>query len=246
MKPFVILQLRPERDVSDDEYGAILAKTGLAAGDTLRVCLDHQDLPEGFALSAYSGVIVGGGPGCFSDPPEAKSATEARIEAAILALMPDVTAQDAPFMGCCYGMGALGQHLGAEVSKRRYGEKVAAVPCTKTEAGRSDPLLANLPDRFDAFVGHKEALQEIPEGAVHLMSGDGCPYQMIRYGQNVYATQFHPEADADGVAVRIRAYRDKGYFPPEEAEPLIAAVADADVVDSARILANFVTRYARD
>ena len=145
-------------------------------------------------------------------------------------------------MGCCYGMGALGQHLGAEVSKRRYGEKVAAVPCTKTEAGRADPLLVNLPDRFDAFVGHKEALQEIPEGAVHLMSGDGCPYQMIRYGQNVYATQFHPEADADGVAVRIRAYRDKGYFPPEEAEPLIAAVADADVVGAGEEVSDLLPR----
>lgn len=246
MKPFLILQLRPERDVSDDEYAAILAKAGVSADDTVRICLDHQDLPDGIDLSAYSGVIVGGGPGCFSDPPEAKSPTEARIEAAILSLMPAVTAQDVPFMGCCYGMGALGQHLGAEVSKRRYGELVAAVLCTKTEAGRADPLLANLPERFDAFVGHKEALQEIPDGAVHLMSGESCPYQMIRYGQNVYATQFHPEADADGVAVRIRAYRDKGYFPPEEAEPLIAAVADADVVDSARILANFVARYARD
>jgi GMP synthase (glutamine-hydrolysing) len=246
MKPFLILQLRPERDVSDDEYAAILAKSGLRAEDTHRICLDHEDLPEALDLTHYSGVIVGGGPGCISDPADRKTPTEARIEAAILSLMPEVVRRDVPFMGCCYGMGALGHHLGSEVSKRRYGESVGAVPCTRTEAGRDDPILADLPDRFDAFVGHKEALQELPEGAVHLMRGEACPFQMIRYGRNVYATQFHPEADGDGVAVRIRAYRDKGYFPPEEAEPLIARVADADVADSARILANFVRHYTRN
>jgi len=84
----------------------------------------------------------------------------------------------------------------------------------------------------------------LPAGEVHMMRGEACPFQMIRHGQNVYATQFHPEADAAGVTVRIRAYRDKGYFPPEEAEPLIARIADAEVSDSARILANFVKRYA--
>ncbi|WP_424971567.1 glutamine amidotransferase [Dinoroseobacter sp. S76] len=246
MKPFLILQLRPERDVSDDEYAAILSKSGLAEADAIRVCLDHQDLPEGLDLTQISGVIVGGGPGCFSDAPETKSPIEARIETAILSLMPEITERDIPFMGCCYGMGALGQHLGAEVSKRRYGESVAAVPCTKTDAGRADPILADLPEQFDAFVGHKEALQALPQGAVHLMSGEACPFQMIRYGENVYATQFHPEADGAGVAVRIRAYREKGYFPPDEADSLIAEVAKADVDDSARILANFVRHYARD
>lgn len=245
MKPFLILQLRPEKDVSDDEFGAILAKSKLRAEDAHRICLDHQDLPSGLDLRAYSGVIVGGGPGCISDPVSQKSPIEARIETAILALMPEIVDRDVPFMGCCYGMGALGHHLGGEVSKRRYSESVAAVPCVRTDAGRNDPILADLPDRFDAFVGHKEALQDLPDGAVHLMRGDVCPFQMIRYGQNVYATQFHPEADAAGVAVRIRAYRDKGYFPPEEAEPLIEKVSTADVTDSARILENFVAHYAR-
>lgn len=245
MKPFLILQLRPEKIVSDDEYGAILAKSGLGAAQTHRICLDHQDLPEALDLSAYSGVIVGGGPGCVSDLPQDKSPTEARIEATILSLMPQITENDVPFMGCCYGIGVLAHHLGAEVSKRRYGEAVGAVPCRLTEAGRADPVLADLPDTVTAFVGHKEALQDLPAGAAHLMTGEVCPYQMIRVKQNIYATQFHPEADPDGLAVRVRAYREKGYFPPEEAEGLIARNAHVDTTDAARILKNFVTRYAR-
>lgn len=246
MKPFLILQLRPEKVVSDDEYAAILAKSGLRAENTHRICLDHEDLPADLDLSAYSGVIVGGGPGCVSDPPELKTPTEAKIEDAILSLMPEITSRDVPFMGCCYGIGVLGHHLGVEVSKRHYSEAVGAVPCTKTEAGQADPVLKDLPETITAIVGHKEALQTLPEGAVHLMAGEVCPFQMIRVGQNIYATQFHPEADPDGLAVRVRAYKDKGYFPPEEADALIARNADVDTSGAAQILRNFVQHYAQD
>ena len=240
MKPFLILQLRPETEAADDEYAAFLRKGGLTADRAHRVRLDQQALPGDLDLSDYAGVIVGGGPGCVSDAPGDKTPTEARIEAQCLALMPSVVANDIPFLGCCYGIGILAHHLGAEVSKRAHGEPVGAVTCTITA---QDPLLDGVPDRFDAFVGHKEAVQALPDGAVHLVSSGPCPFQMIRYGQNVYATQFHPEADAAGFETRIRIYRDKGYFPPEDAEDLITMCRTADVVWPERILRNFFGRY---
>lgn len=243
MKPFLILQLRPETEAADDEFAAILAKGRLTADRTHRIRLDQQDLPADLSLDAYAGVIVGGGPGCVSDAPEDKDPTEARIEAACLSLMPEFTARDMPFMGCCYGIGILTHHLGAEVSKARYGEPVGTTTCELTDAGRTDPLLSGLPDRFDAFVGHKEAAQTLPEGCAHLLHSDACPFQMIRYGQNVYATQFHPEADAAGFETRIRIYRNKGYFPPEAAEDLIAMCRAADVTVPELILQRFVARY---
>jgi GMP synthase (glutamine-hydrolysing) len=243
MKPFLILQLRPEADVSDDEYFAILAKGGLSEADTHRICLDREKLPANLDLHSYAGVIVGGGPGCVSDPPEKKSEVEAQIEREVQSLMPQIVAEDIPFMGCCYGIGVLGHHLKAEVSKRAYSEPVGATGCTVTEAGREDPLLMGLPERFEAFVGHKEALQELPEGCVHLLEGDACPYQMIRYGKNVYASQFHPEADPDVFELRIHAYRNKGYFHPDEADSLIAMCRSADVHMPERILQAFVARY---
>ncbi|MCV2881370.1 glutamine amidotransferase [Actibacterium sp. XHP0104] len=243
MKPFLILQLRPEAEASDDEYQAFLRKGGLAEADTHRIRLEREDIPADLNLDDYSGVIVGGGPGCVSDDPAKKTPEEAKIEAEILALMPQITARDIPFMGCCYGIGVLAHHLGAEVSKTQYGEPVGTADCSVTDAGRDDPLLAGLPGRFDAFVGHKEAVQNLPEGAVHLLSSPTCPYQMIRYGQNVYATQFHPEADGDGFETRIRIYKHKGYFPPEEADSLIAMCRAADVHVPELILRNFVKRY---
>ncbi|WP_095590811.1 glutamine amidotransferase [Actibacterium ureilyticum] len=243
MKPFLILQLRPETEASDDEYQAFLDKGGLAAADTHRIRLDQQTVPDDLDLTAYSGVIVGGGPGCVSDAPQDKTEAEARIEAAILAMMPQITAQDIPFMGCCYGIGILAHHLGAPVSKEMYGEPVGPVACTLTDAGQADPVLDGLPDGFSAFVGHKEAVQTLPDGCAHLIASGPCPFQMIRFGQNVYATQFHPEADSEGFALRIRIYRNKGYFPPADADRLIETCRAADVRMPERILRNFVARY---
>ncbi|WP_424930933.1 glutamine amidotransferase [Amaricoccus macauensis] len=243
MKPFLILQLRPEAVVSDDEYAAILDKGGLTEDRAHRVRLDQDRLPEDLDLDQYAGVIVGGGPGCVSDAPETKSEMEARIETAVLGLMPEITGRDIPFLGCCYGIGILAHHLGAEVSKARYGEAVGTASCVVTREGKGDPIMIGLPDGFDAFVGHKEAVQELPEGCVHLLSSETCPFQMIRYGRNVYATQFHPEADADVFALRIEVYRDKGYFPPGDAARLIEACRAADAGMSARILRNFTERY---
>ena len=158
--------------------------------------------------------------------------------------MPEILARDMPFLGCCYGIGLLAHHLGARVSKERFSEVVSAVPCDLTEAGQADPLLAGLPRRFNALVGHKEAVQELPDGAVHLMFSETCPFQMIRAGENVYATQFHPEADGQVFADRIRIYREFGYFPPEEAAALTEACLAAQVTEPERILKRFVARYA--
>ncbi len=246
MKPFLILQLRPETEASDDEYDAFLDKGGLTRDQTVRVRLDREAIPPDLRLDDLSGVIVGGGPGCVSDPWEAKSPVERTIEQAVMGIMPEICARDFPFLGCCYGIGILAHHLGGEVSKARYGEEVGATTCTMTPQGGRDPLLAGLPAHFRAFVGHKEAVQALPRGCVHLLESPTCPFQMIRHGRNVYATQFHPEADSAGFALRIRIYRHRGYFAPEDADRLIAMCESENVESPRHILRNFVKRFGRD
>ena len=243
MKPFLILQLRPEAEASDDEYQAILDKGGLRADQTHRIDLAKTNLPADLNPNDYSGVIVGGGPGCVSDPADKKSPLEKRMEDAVMGLMPAITDNDIPFMGCCYGIGILTHHLGGAVSKENYGEPVGLTTCNITDDGTSDPMLAGCAPVFDAFVGHKEAAQTLPPGCTHLLASDPCPFQMIRYKSNIYATQFHPEADAKGFEIRIRLYKDRGYFPPEDADRLIDLCRAADVTMPEKILRNFTARY---
>ena len=152
---------------------------------------------------------------------------------------------DFPFLGACYGVGVLGGLRGGLVD-RTYGEPISAVAITLTDDGAADPLLGELPRTFDAFLGHKEAVTRLPDGAVLLASSATCPVQAFRLGANVYATQFHPELDIEALCLRIDVYRHHGYFaPPELAEEIQAMARASHVEHPPRILAGFVGRYSR-
>ncbi len=168
-----------------------------------------------------------------------------RVEADLDRLLDAVVSADFPFLGACYGIGALGRHEGA-VLGRRFAERVGCVRVTLTAQGERDPLLRGLPATFDAFTGHKEAISRLPGHAVLLASSAGCRVQAFRVGSNIYATQFHPELDLTGLSTRIEVYKDAGYFPPEQAEEIKEQAARADITWPPVILRQFVQRYARD
>jgi GMP synthase (glutamine-hydrolysing) len=240
-KPFLILQLRPEDDTSDNEFAAILTYGQLAPEETRRLRIENSGIPE-LSLSDYAAVIVGGSPFDISTPSEQKSPIQQRIESDFHRLFDEIVANDIPFLGACSGCGLLGSYLGTPISKK-YGEPVGGAVVSVTEAGREDPLLAGLPDQITVLCGHKEACDSVPQGATLLISGDACPVQMFRVGENVYATQFHPEGDGEGFTVRIHAYKHHGYFPAEEADALIEAVTRQDTPHAREILRRFVARY---
>ncbi|RZU32785.1 GMP synthase (glutamine-hydrolysing) [Blastococcus saxobsidens] len=241
MRPFLLLSSRPEDEAADEEYASFLRFTGLPAERLRRIRLEAGPLPP-IDLDDHAGVILGGGPLNSSDAEDEKSPVQLRVEREIGGLLDEVVARDLPFFGACYGIGTLGTHQGGVVD-RTYGEPVSAVEVTLTPEGRVDPLLAGVPDRFEAFVGHKEACRVLPPGAVLLASSSTCPVQMFRVGTNVYATQFHPELDVPGIVRRVRIYQHAGYFPPSEVEAVIARLTPAVVTHPPRVLANFVARY---
>lgn len=243
MKPFVLLATRPEDRAADDEYEAMLRFGGLAPGELRRVRLEAEPMPA-IDLDEVSGIIVGGSPFTTSVPEDAESPVQRRVEAELGDLVRRVLAADVPFLGACYGVGTLGVVAGGVVDAT-YAEPVGAVPVTLTDAGRADPVFAGLPDTFDAFVGHKEALRVPPPGAVVLATSPACPVQAFRIKDNLYATQFHPELDVPGIVTRIDVYRHAGYFAPEEVEALSAEVARAAVDAPPLVLRSFVERYAR-
>ncbi|APZ34744.1 glutamine amidotransferase [Microbacterium aurum] len=243
MKPFLLLATRAEDVPADEEYALFLRFTGLSEGELVRRRLEAEPLGA-IDLDDYSGIFVGGGPFNASDPPEKKSAVQRRVEAEISGLLDEVIARDFPFFGACYGIGTVGAHQGAVIDGT-YREPISVVEVHRTDAGAADPLLADMPDTFAAFVGHKEAVSALPASATLLVRGDTCPVQMFRVGQNVYATQFHPECDVEGISTRIRAYADHGYFAAGELDLTLAAVRRLPVVHTGGILRRFVVRYAR-
>ena len=92
-------------------------------------------------------------------------------------------------------------------------------------------------------MGHKEAITEIAPHLTVLASSATCPVHVFRVGQNVYATQFHPELEAESFTQRIHAYRDYGYYDPATTVTLLEQVNAADVTASNSVLKLFVQRY---
>ncbi len=245
MKKFLVLQLRPEDEASDDEFRAFLEFGGLSKDEVRRIRIEKTGIPDDVSLDDYSGVIVGGGPSNVSDAQEKKSEQQKKFEADLYKLLDEVVEKDFPFMGACYGVGILSSHLGACVSKEKYGEGVGAVTVRVNQEGKKDDLLKGLPEEFRAFVGHKEACQGVPESGALLASSDTCPVQMYRVKNNIYATQFHPELDVEGIITRIKVYKNAGYFPPEDAQKIIDEAKQETVEIPKQILERFVQKYKK-
>jgi GMP synthase (glutamine-hydrolysing) len=244
MKPLLLLATRAEDAAADNEYESIMAVAGLHEGGLRRFRLEQRALGT-VDLRDWSGILLGGGPFNSSDPEDTKSAVQQRVEADLRGVLDQVISADFPFLGACYGIGTLGSHLGAVID-RRYCEPVGCVPVSLTPQGRRDPLLCVLPQTFDAFVGHKEAISKLPGDAVLLASSPSCPVQAFRIGSNVYATQFHPELDAAGLCIRIEVYQHAGYFAPEQVDELKVLACRSNVVHPPAILRRFARRYARE
>jgi GMP synthase (glutamine-hydrolysing) len=242
VKPFLLLASRAEDAAAEEEYQAYLRFGGLAPAQLTRIRMEAAPLPA-LELSNYSGVIVGGSPFTSSDPPEHKSPVQKRVEKELSQLLDRIVATDFPFLGACYGVGTLGVHQGAVID-RTYGEGLGGVTIKLTAEGLQDPLLEGMSERFVAFTGHKEACTVLPGHAVLLAGSAACPVQMFRIKRNLYATQFHPELDAEGLVTRIDTYRYAGYFPPDAAEQLMAEARKFTSTEPMKIIENFVRRYS--
>jgi GMP synthase (glutamine-hydrolysing) len=239
VRPFLLLATRAENAAADEEYEAFLRFGGLDESQLERRRVEQAPLGE-IDFDAYAGIILGGSPFTISD--SEKSDVQERVEAELADVTQDVIAADFPFFGACYGIGVVGTAIGGTVDTT-YGEDVSAPVVTLTDTGRADALFSVLPPTFEAFVGHKEAIHSLPPQAVVLASSPLCPVQAFRVGRNVYATQFHPELDAQGIQTRIETYKHNGYFAPEEVDSL-KAMADASHVEfPPRLVRQFIELY---
>lgn len=143
-----------------------------------------------------------------------------------------------PYLGICLGGQLLADVLNARV--------IAGSPCGEkgtlevqlTEAGKHDPLFNGIAQSFVTFQWHNDSF-EIPADGVLLASSHVCPNQAFRFGENAYATQFHPEVDR--TIVELWAKWTKETAPHcqrflDAFDQALPAYADA----SRKILSNFL------
>ena len=112
-----------------------------------------------------------------------------------------------PTFASCWGFQAMSRALGGEVVTDPSRAELGTVKVRATEAGRSDPLFANLGDEFPAQMGHQDIVQRLPDDAILLASTDRVTNQAFSFSDKpIYCTQFHPELDRAGLIQRVEAY----------------------------------------
>lgn len=129
-----------------------------------------------------------------------------------------------PILGICLGAQILARVLGAEVRPSPVRE-VGFHPIVPTDEGRSDPVLTPFATGMRVFQWHEDAF-ELPDGATLLYSSFAVPYQAFRYGDRIYATQFHFEVTPEVI---------KGWCDDTEPEEMERywGVKPADLLDEA-------------
>ena len=152
-----------------------------------------------------------------------------------------------PTLGVCLGAQLLAMACGAPVGRGADGPELGVVPVSLLPGADQDPFAAGLPAEVAAPQGHRDVVQELPDGAVLLASSAAYPHQLFRVGDAAWGVQYHPEVteadftswmaeDADALAAQGRT--------PDDAVGGMLAAREA-VVASARAHAESFAAVVR-
>jgi GMP synthase (glutamine-hydrolysing) len=111
-----------------------------------------------------------------------------------------------PVFGFCLGAQLIGEALGASAEPSHHKE-IGIFPILLTKEGIQDPLLAHLPQEFNAAHWHSD-MPGLTKEAVVLAKSEGCPRQIVRYLPYAYGFQCHPEMTLQGCQELIKNCSD--------------------------------------
>jgi len=144
-----------------------------------------------------------------------------------------------PTLGICYGHQVLGHLRGVPITNDASQAKAGTHTVTLTKEGREDPLFQNIPDQFGAQYGHKDSLSTLPDGATLLACGEQCSFSALKFNDNHYTVQFHPELMAEDLLERF--VRHPEFLPPGKTPDMLVS----ETPDASQVLRNFLEHIVR-
>ena len=203
----------------------------MGVSDLLQVDVYLQEpLPEAEDLA---GIVITGSAAMVSDKEDWSENTAAWLARAVH--------NEVPVLGVCYGHQLLAQALGGRVGPNPAGRQIGTVEAHRLDSADSDPLLGYLPRVFPAQSSHSEVVLDLPPGAERLVTSPLTENFAIRFAENVWGVQFHPEFSApvmsEYIHYRADDLRAEGLSP----ERLLDKTTNTDEANS--VLLKFANKF---
>lgn len=199
-----IEQIKPRHGDFEDWFAEAMGVSDLVQVDVFR----HKPLPSARALK---GAVITGSPAMVSDREDWSERTAQWLAKVVPAGL--------PVLGVCYGHQLLAHALGGRVARNPNGRQIGTVSAQIIESCDPDPLLGHLPETFLAQTSHSESVLELPAGALRLATSPLDRNFAIRFTENAWGVQFHPEfsrpVTADYIRYRSDALRNENLNPEE-------------------------------
>lgn len=203
-RPIAVFNAGPFRDMPDrlfaycggDNSELFRQRLGLPADGVVEV--DVQRTPVLPSAGEFSGVIVSGSAAMITDRLPWSERAAAWIAANTGKL---------PILGVCFGHQLIAHAFGGMVITNPAGSEYGTVEIELLNAAATDELLKGAPLRFAAQAAHSQCVSELPAGAVAL-ARNSHGLQAVRYAEQTWGLQFHPEFDVAIEDIILTDYHD--------------------------------------
>ena len=171
---------------------------GKSRGHTLSYTRVYQGDPLPEELGSTDLLIIMGGPQSPATTPEECPWFDAQAEKTLISRAIEA---GKTVIGVCLGSQLIGEALGAAFCHSPEKE-IGKFPVRLTDAGKANPLFANFGHELNVGHWHNDMPGLTPQAKV-LAYSEGCPRQIVEYGEQVYGFQCHMELTPEVVELLI-------------------------------------------
>lgn len=201
MQKILLIQVRKDQAAVDHERELVLKHAHLdeAQIEAINVLDKHIDIDK---LDQYKGIIIGGSGDFLISKNDIPELVDHMGEAAHKARHGQI-----PTLGICFGAQVLTKVFGGELICDEARAETGTFEITMHDHAQHCPIFSQVPTQFHAQLGHKDHINQLPEGAVLLGGSERSAVQAFTFpGEPIYGFTYHPELDQDGMIWRMDFY----------------------------------------
>jgi GMP synthase (glutamine-hydrolysing) len=221
MQPILILKTGQTLTTISSKFGDfeawIMAGMDLPSNSFQTVSVfQGEQLPP---LENVSGIVITGSPAMVTEK-------LAWIETSQHYLV-NAVETGVPVLGICFGHQLLAQALGGKVDLNPAGREIGTTSITVSDDAGEDALFCGMSGKFKVHTTHMQSVMELPPGTTILAGNIVDNHHALRFAENAWGIQFHPEFDEEIMGGYIRERYDDILSEGQDPNKLLLQVTQA-------------------